>query len=88
MKIEPNTAVPSEPPIPRISVTPDVAEPSTAYGTAFWTARISTCITSPSPRPSTSRYSDAVSVLVPTPRSESRNSPTAITAVPTTGNTL
>jgi hypothetical protein len=30
VKIEPNTAVPSEPPIPRISVTPDVAVPSTS----------------------------------------------------------
>ena len=35
LKIVPNTAAPSEPPIPRNSVTPDVAAPSTRKSTAF-----------------------------------------------------
>jgi len=40
------------------------------------------------PRPSTSRYSDATAVLVPTSSRESRNMPMLITAVPTIGNAL
>jgi hypothetical protein len=88
VKIEPNTAVPTEPPIPRSSVTPDVAVPSTAYGTLFWTASTSTCMTRPRPRHSTSRYSDATNVDVPTSSRESRNIPTVITAMPATGNAL
>jgi hypothetical protein len=45
-------------------------------------------MTRPSPRPSTSRYSEASAVLVPTSSRESRNMPTVITAVPAIGNAL
>ncbi len=40
------------------------------------------------PTPSTKRYSDTSQKLVATPISDSRNSPTVITAVPTTGKIL
>ena len=53
-KIAPKIETPIEPPIWRNSVEPEVATPSILYGTAFWAASTSTCITIPRPRPSTS----------------------------------
>ena len=52
-KIAPKSATPIEPPIWRKSVEPDVATPMFRGSTAFCTASTSTCITIPSPRPST-----------------------------------
>lgn len=52
-KIEPRIAVPTEPPIERNRVAPEVATPRSLYSTAFCTASTSTCITIPRPRPST-----------------------------------
>ena len=54
-KIAPKMETPTAPPIWRNSVEPDVATPSILYGTAFWAASTSTCITIPRPSPSTSR---------------------------------
>ena len=53
-KIVPKIETPIEPPICRKSVEPDVATPMQLVGRpAFCTASTSTCITIPSPRPST-----------------------------------
>ena len=52
-KMAPNTAVPNDPPIIRKKVTPEVAVPSSSYGTAFWTATVRTCRIRPSPSPNT-----------------------------------
>ena len=49
----PKTAVPKQPPIMRKKVVPEVAVPNSSYGTAFWTATTSTCMTRPSPKPNT-----------------------------------
>ncbi len=87
-KIAPRTAVPSEPPISRKSVAPEVATPRSLYSTAFCTAITSTCITSPNPRPSTSMMSEAVMGPVSVVIRESRKSPREVHAVPISGNTL
>jgi len=54
-KIAPKIETPTAPPIWRNNVEPDVATPSISYGTAFCAARTSTCMTIPSPSPSTTR---------------------------------
>lgn len=53
LNIAPSTAVPTEPPIERNSDAPEVATPRSEWSTAFCTASTRTCITSPSPSPST-----------------------------------
>ena len=53
VKIAPKIDTPIEPPTWRIIVDPLVATPITDGLTAFCTASTSTCITEPSPRPST-----------------------------------
>src|SRR5436190_18857664 len=53
-KIAPKIATPNEPPICRKRIAPDVATPMKRYSTAFCTASTSTCITIPSPSPTTS----------------------------------
>ena len=88
MKIAPSTATPNEPPIERNSVAPEVATPSISYGTAFWTASTSTCMTIPSPRPSTSMCSAATPVAVDALSEDSRNMPKAATSVPAIGKNL
>ena len=82
VKIAPRIAVPSEPPIERNSVAPEVATPSIAYGTAFWTASTSTCITIPSPSPSTSMCSAATPVPVDSLSEDSSHMPSATTPSP------
>ena len=89
VKIAPRIAVPSDPPIDRNSVAPDVATPSCSYGTAFCTASTSTCMTIPSPRPSTSHLerrpawcSCPASIVL------SASRPTEVTAVPAIGHAL
>ena len=86
--MEPNRAVPSEPPMPRSIVTPDVAAPSTAYSTAFCTASTSTCMVMPRPSPSTSRYAAEVAALVSTSSRERSRKPSAESAVPAIGKAL
>ena len=87
-KIAPKIETPTAPPIWRKSVEPDVATPSISYGTAFWAARTSTCMTSPRPSPSTSRYSAASHSGVETASRERRIIARAATAVPMIGNGL
>ena len=86
-KIVPNSATPIEPPICRNIVEPLVATPITDRSTAFCTARTSTCMTMPSPRPSTTAKPAVTHTLVPTSSRESRAMPTATSAVPTIGKT-
>ena len=75
-------------PIERNSVAPEVATPSCSYDTAFCTARTSTCITMPSPRPSTNMKAAAAAVLVAASIVLSANIPADATPVPTTGHAL
>src|SRR5450759_5646207 len=86
--IAPRIAVPRDPPMSRNSVAPEVATPRSRYSTSFCTAITRTCITIPSPTPSTSISSDAVASVVCGVRRDSRKSPTVMTAVPSTGNIL
>jgi hypothetical protein len=88
VKIEPRIAVPTEPPIDRNSVAPEVATPSCSYGTAFWTASTSTCMTIPSPRPTTNISTAASPVLVPASIVLSASIPAHVTAVPAIGHAL
>ena len=80
--------MPSEPPIERNSVEPEVATPSWSYGTAFWTASTSTCMTMPSPRPSTNMCSAATPDPVDASSDDSIHIPSAATAVPAIGHAL
>jgi hypothetical protein len=87
-KTAPRIAVPSEPPIDRNSVAPDVATPSISYGTAFWTASTSTCIVKPRPRPRISMYTPASNSLVPEFSREKSTSAAVASAVPRIGKCL
>ena len=53
--MEPKIAAPNELPIVRKNVTPEVATPRSVKSTVFCTTRMSTCMLSPIPMPSTSR---------------------------------
>ena len=87
-KIAPSTAVPSDPPIERNSVAPEVATPSCSYETAFWVASTSTCMTMPRPRPSTSMWKAATPVPVVSSSDDRSHIPSAAIAVPAIGNAL
>jgi hypothetical protein len=64
LKIDPKSDTPIDAPIERKNVAADVAVPRWPYGTAFWTATTSTCMTRPIPSPSTNMYTDAVKSVV------------------------
>ena len=85
-RIAPNIAVPNAAPIVRKNVTPDVATPSSPWGTAFCAASTSTWMRQPSPAPRTTMSADMTSVLVPAWRNDSMNSPVAVSAEPMIGN--
>ena len=85
-KIAPKAAIPTEPPICRNMIDPEVATPMSLGGTAFWTARTSTCMTMPRPKPITSMYSDVATVDVCTFNWVSSAIPMVAIAVPTIGN--
>ncbi len=87
-KIAPKTATPTEPPTWRNSVDPEVATPSSSYGTAFWAASTSTCIVIPSPSPSTSMYSSVCQVGIETLSPVSSAIARVMSAVPAIGNGL
>ena len=87
-KIAPSVATPSEPPIERNSVAPEVATPRSEYSTAFCTASTSTCITIPSPNPSTNMNTKISPRLLVESIVESRYRPSVITAVPAIGKAL
>ena len=57
-RIAPKIAVPKAAPIVRKKVIPEVATPSSEWGTAFWAASTSTCMRQPSPAPSTTMQPD------------------------------
>ena len=65
-----------------------MATPISFWSTEFWTASTSTCMTIPIPTPTTSMQPAAVQIELPVPSRESRSRPTAMTNVPTIGNTL
>ena len=53
LKMAPKIGTPIEPPMERKKVAVDVAVPRSRWATAFWTTTTRTCMTPPSPRPST-----------------------------------
>ena len=87
-KIVPKIATPNAPPTPRKKVADAVATPMSCGRASFCTTSTSTCITRPSPTPTTTMYAEATHGGVATPSSESRNMPTTSTAVPAIGNAL
>ena len=85
-KIVPKSATPNAPPMLRKNVADAVATPTSCGRASFWTASTSTCMTRPSPTPTTTMYAEATHGGVSTPSSESRNMPTTSIAVPAIGN--
>jgi hypothetical protein len=69
-------------------VEPEVATPSSSYGTAFWAASTSTCMVIPRPKPSRTMTSAVSQVGMPTLIRESISIATVIKAVPAIGNGL
>ena len=68
----PNTATPTQLPMVRKNVAPLVPTPRSRYSTAFCTASTSTCMTMPSPAPSTNMDRPDCTDVVSRPMSESR----------------
>ncbi len=85
-KIVPKSATPNAPPMLRKNVADAVATPMSSGRASFCTASTSTCMTRPSPTPTTTMYAEATHGGVSTPSSESRNMPTTRIAVPAIGN--
>lgn len=72
----------------RKNVEPAAAALESSQATAFCTAMTSTCMTPPSPTPSTNMYMPLLSTDVWTPIKDSRYRPTAISGVPSMGKAL
>ena len=88
MKTVPNTATPMQLPMVRKNVAALVAVPRSRYSTAFCTARTSTCITMPSPTPSTNIYRLDAATPVSLSIRERRNRPTVKQPQPRIGKSL
>ena len=58
-KIVPKSATPNAPPMLRKNVADAVATPTSSGRASFWTASTSTCMTRPSPTPTTTMYAEA-----------------------------
>src|SRR3954471_17191392 len=84
----PKTAVPNDPPIERKNVAPLVAVPMLRAGTAFWTARMSTCIMLPNPAPNTNIAIEICQYGVFAPSCDSRKSAIVANADPMMGKIL
>ena len=56
----PNSATPNDPPSDRKNCADEVATPRSRYSTAFWMASSETCITIPTPSPSTAIWSELI----------------------------
>ncbi len=85
-RIAPKIAVPKAAPIVRKKVIPEVATPSSEWGTAFWAASTSTWMRQPSPAPSTTMHPDITRALVWAWRNDNKKSPTVVRAEPMIGN--
>jgi hypothetical protein len=83
----PKIAVPTEPPTERKKVAAEVATPRSPRSTLLCTASTSTCMTRPSPSPSTTMSAEMVAWVVWASRRDSSSMPTHIIAVPAMGNT-
>ena len=85
-KIAPNSEMPNEPPIERKKVAAPLAAPRSFCSTLFCAISIEVCIRKPMPTPSTTMYSEDISLLVSTSSMDSSAMPAVITTPPMIGN--
>ena len=81
----PKTATPNDPPIDRKNCADAVAMPRSRCSTAFCTASSDTCMTMPTPKPSSTMNAEATKWGVSASIRLSRNIPPTAQALPTIG---
>ena len=81
----PKTATPNDPPNDRKNCADAVATPRSRWSTAFCTASSDTCMTMPTPRPSSTMNAEITSRGVPACNWLRRNMPPTAQALPAIG---